>query len=60
MQGPQGRRAAASPAGMQTWHIRVGEAGVQAVCEAPKAGVTFDRKAFAADRRIARLRWVRG
>ena len=43
----------------QTWHIRVSEAGAQAVCEAPKSGITFDRGSFAADPRIARLRWVR-
>jgi len=44
----------------QTWHIRLGEAGAQAICEAPKSGITFDRKAFAADPRIAKLQWVRG
>jgi hypothetical protein len=30
----------------------------QAICEAPKSGITFDRKSFAADPRIAKLRWV--
>jgi len=43
----------------QTWHIRLSEAGAQAICEAPKSGITFDRKAFATDPRIAKLRWVR-
>ncbi len=47
------------PIEQQTWHIRLSEAGAQAVCEAPKSGITFDRKTFAADPRIARLRWVR-
>jgi hypothetical protein len=45
------------PVGQQTWHIRLSATGAQAVCEAPKAGVTFDRKMFAADPRIAKLRW---
>jgi hypothetical protein len=35
------------------------DAGAQAICEAPKSGITFDRKRFAADPRIAKLRWVR-
>jgi hypothetical protein len=43
----------------QTWHIRLSDAGAQAICEAPKSGITFDRKAFATDPRIAKLRWVR-
>lgn len=43
----------------QTWHIRVSEAGAQAICEAPKSGITFGRSSFAADPRIAKLRWVR-
>lgn len=47
------------PVGQQTWHIRLSEAGAQALCEQPKAGITFDRTAFAADPRIARLRWQR-
>ena len=47
------------PIDQQTWHIRLRKSGAQAICEAPKAGVTFDRKAFAADPRIAKLRWVR-
>src|SRR4051812_11834285 len=36
------------PIGQQNWHIRLSEAGAQAICEAPKTGITFDRKAFAA------------
>lgn len=47
------------PTAQQTWHIRLSAAGVQAVCEAPKSGITFDRSAFAADPRIAKLRWAR-
>ena len=54
-------RAFASPVpvDLQTWRIRLSEAGAQAICEAPRSGVTVDRRAFAADPRIARLRWVR-
>jgi hypothetical protein len=47
------------PLDKQTWHIRLSEAGAQAICEAPKFGITFDRKSFAADQRIAKLRWIR-
>jgi len=48
------------PIAQQTWRIRLSDAGAQAVCEAPKSGITFGRKAFAGDPRIARLRWERG
>jgi hypothetical protein len=51
--------ASANPIDQQTWHIRLSDAGAQAICEAPKSGITFDRKSFAADPRIAKLRWVR-
>ena len=47
------------PIDRQTWHIRLSEAGVQAICESPKSGITFDRMTFAADPRISGLRWVR-
>jgi hypothetical protein len=47
------------PVSQQTWHIRLSATGAQAVCEAPKAGMTFDQKVFAADPRIAKLRWSR-
>jgi RES domain len=47
------------PVSQQTWHIRLSEAGAQAVCEAPKSGITLGRDTFAADPRIARLRWQR-
>jgi hypothetical protein len=47
------------PLDQQTWHIRLSETGAQAICEAPKFGITFDRKSFAADPRMANLRWVR-
>lgn len=47
------------PVNQQTWRIRLSATGIQAVCEAPKTGMTFDRKVFAADPRIAKLRWHR-
>jgi hypothetical protein len=47
------------PLSEQTWHIRLSEAGAQALCESPRSGITFGRDAFAADPRIARLRWKR-
>jgi hypothetical protein len=51
--------ANSKPIDQQTWRIRLGDAGAQAICEAPRSGITFDRSAFAADPRIAKLRWVR-
>jgi hypothetical protein len=51
--------ASPQPTDHQTWHIRLSDAGVQAICEAPKSGITFGRNAFAADPRIAKLRWSR-
>lgn len=43
------------PGRQQTWHIRLSDTGAQAVCESPKAGITFHRESFAADSRIAGL-----
>jgi hypothetical protein len=48
-----------NPLARQTWHIRLSATGVQAICEAPKRGITFDRTSFAGDPRIAKLRWAR-
>lgn len=47
------------PVALQTWRIHLRASGAQAVCEAPKGGIAFDRNAFAADPRIAALRWDR-
>jgi len=44
----------------QTWRIQLNDTGAHAICEAPKASMTFDRDCFAADPRIANLRWERG
>jgi hypothetical protein len=38
--------ANSKPIDQQPWHIRLGEAGAQAVCEATKSGITFDRSTF--------------
>jgi hypothetical protein len=50
------------PIEQRTWRIRLSDAGAQAICEAPKSGITFDRKSFASDPRIAklgsRLKWT--
>ena len=47
------------PIGRQTWRIHLRETGAQAICEAPKSGLAFDRDAFASDPRIAAMRWER-
>lgn len=47
------------PASQQTWHIRLSSTGAQAICESPKTGITFDQAVFAADPRVAHLRWRR-
>ncbi len=47
------------PVSLQTWRIHLRATGAQAICEAPKSGIAFDRDAFAADPRIAGLKWER-
>ncbi|MGD0640375.1 MAG: RES family NAD+ phosphorylase [Roseiarcus sp.] len=47
------------PLERQTWRMRLGPTGVQALCEFPLARLEFDRKAFAADPRIAEFDWRR-
>jgi hypothetical protein len=47
------------PTRLQTWHLRLSDVGVHAVCESPRSRVTYGRHAFAADPRIAKLRWQR-
>jgi hypothetical protein len=39
--------------------MRLGPAGVQAICEFPNERLEFPRDAFARDPRIATLNWVR-
>lgn len=48
------------PAERQTWRIHLSASGARAVCEFPDARLEFPRGAFAADPRIADLRWERG
>jgi hypothetical protein len=47
------------PIGRRTWRMKLGPSGVQAICEFPELRLGFDRSAFSADPRIARLRWER-
>jgi hypothetical protein len=51
--------ANSKPIDQQTWRIRLSDAGTQAICEAPRSGITFDRSRLRSDPRIAKLRWVR-
>jgi hypothetical protein len=45
--------------GYQTWRIGVGHSGAYAIREIPSARIEFGRNAFAADPRIAAMRWER-
>jgi hypothetical protein len=47
------------PLRRQTWRLHLGEHGVRAVCDFPEQRLGFSRDAFAADPRIALLRWER-
>jgi hypothetical protein len=47
------------PVAAHTWHLKLGPAGVLAVCEAPRIRLHFDRDAFAADPRLAGFVWER-
>jgi RES domain len=49
----------AEPVDYQSWHILFGSNGARALCERPKGSVDFNRDTFAADPRIAALRWDR-
>src|SRR3954466_1989802 len=51
--------AARAPADRQTWRIQIGPSGARALCEFPEGRLEFARDAFAADPRIAALRWER-
>jgi hypothetical protein len=48
-----------NPITRQTWRVLLSDAGALAICELPRSRITFDRQCFAADPRIAKLRWVR-
>lgn len=47
------------PARFETWRMKVGPFGVQALREFPAERHEFPRAAFAADRRVAGMRWER-
>jgi len=51
--------AVKEPVERQTWRINLNAHGARAVCEFPERRLEFTREAFAADPRIAALRWDR-
>jgi hypothetical protein len=51
--------ASRAPITRQTWRLHIGSHGVRAICDSPSARLEFDRASFAADPRIAGLRWDR-
>ena len=44
--------AGSAPRDRQTWRIRIGARGAQAICEFPAIGIEFPREAFLADPRL--------
>jgi hypothetical protein len=48
-----------APTGRQTWRIRLGSSGVQAICEFPRTHLEFGRADFNSDARIAAMNWDR-
>lgn len=48
-----------APLARQTWRMRLGPFGVQALCEFPRQAIEFPRESFAADPRVAELNWER-
>jgi hypothetical protein len=51
--------ASREPIERQTWRLHLGPSGASAICDSPGARLGFDRPTFAADPRIAELRWER-
>ena len=51
--------AAPQPVERQTWRIRIGRGGAQALREHPRAGTEFAPNAFAPDPRLANMLWDR-
>jgi hypothetical protein len=43
----------------QTWHFHFTNSGVRSIREAPSSTIQFDRRVFAADPRIAAMKWDR-
>ena len=54
-----GAFATAHPIERRTWRIRLGPAGVQAICEFPEVRLGFGRDSFAADPRLSAFVWDR-
>lgn len=51
--------AGTEPLDRQTWRVNFNAHGARVVCDFPETRLEFGRQAFAADPRIARLRWER-
>jgi hypothetical protein len=51
--------AAPQPVDRQTWRIRVGQSGAQAIREHPRLGLEFRRNTFAPDPRLMDMVWDR-
>ena len=47
------------PRQWRTWRLRLGSGGVSALCDFPASGLSFGRRAFADDPRLADFRWER-
>ena len=54
-----GAFAAPQPVERQTWRIRIGQGGAQAIREHPRLGLEFRRDTFAPDLRLANMVWDR-
>ena len=48
-----------SPVRRMSWKLHLGAQGARALCEAPRQSIEYDRETFAADPRIANMRWER-
>ena len=48
-----------APLHMQTWRLHLDRSGIRALCADSDRRLAFDRESFAADPRIAQLRWER-
>jgi hypothetical protein len=51
--------ASKEPVERQTWRLNLNAHGARVVCEFPELRLEFNRESFAADPRIAALRWER-
>ncbi|WJR76488.1 RES family NAD+ phosphorylase [Bradyrhizobium sp. NP1] len=48
-----------TPVARMSWKLYLDSSGARALCEAPRLSIEYGRRAFAADRRIAKLKWDR-